>query len=385
MKNTSGKYGLCAIVEEQDCTGCSACMNVCPKGAITMEENPIGHILPFIHEYKCVDCNLCRKVCPSIDNLSLLNPIQKVYAAWARNKEEHASSTSGGVSAVASLNVILNGGGVYGCASLPGCQFEHVRINNLEDLQKIKGSKYVQSNIGMIFKSVKEDLKTGKKVLFTGTPCQIAGLKKYLCKDYSNLYTIDLVCHGVPSQKLLKEHIKYVGFSLYDIDRVSFREGGCLLALWKNGSCLYIKDDMHDLFYSGFYDSLFLRESCVNCKYSLSKRPGDLTMGDFRKLGREIPFSEKTDGNISLLTVNTKKGSVFLEEIKSNLYIYERSLGEAIKGNPQLCHPSVRKSNYQTFKRLYAKYGYGRACKQTMVMRLIKNFILSLMYKLRQQ
>ena len=380
---SNNKLGLCPIVEEKFCTGCSACMNICSKGAITMKENAIGHILPFVSQELCIDCGICSKVCPSIDNSDILNKIDHVYAAWARDVEEHNSSTSGGVSAVIARYIVQSGGVVYGCASLAGGKVEHIRIDSEEDLFKIKGSKYVQSEINFTYKAVKFDLKNRKKVLFTGAPCQVAGLKKFLMKDYENLYTMDLICHGVPSQKLLKDHISYLGFNLNDIDRISFREGGYYLALWEGRKAVYKQDDMHDLFYSGFNDSLFSRESCVNCKYTKIKRTGDITMADFHKLGVDVPFKLNTEGNVSLLTVNTRKGGELFDLVKDRFVIDKRTIEEAIKGNPQLTKPCIRKSDYNKFVRIYSQRGYEYACKRVMWLRLIKNQILSVMYRIK--
>lgn len=375
------KYGFMPIVSEEDCTGCSSCMNICNQKAITMRENTIGHLLPYIEESLCVDCGLCRKICPSLKQKGFFNPINKVYAAWAKDNKEHQTSTSGGVSAVFANFIIEKDGIVYGCGCLPGVKIEHIRISSKQDLNKIKGSKYVQSDINYIYKSVKKDLLEGKSVLFTGTPCQCAGLRSYLQRPYDNLFIIDIICHGVPSQKLLKDHIHYLGYNNTDIERVTFREGGYYLTLWRSGKVIYKKDDMHDLYYSGFNDSLFLRESCIHCKYSNVDRVGDITMGDFHKLGKLQPFEYKLQGNVSLITVNSNKGLLLLEEAKERFMLFERTLKEAILGNPQLQKPSVRKSNYNKFIRLYSRYGYERASKQTMIVRLIKNIVLSLMYK----
>lgn len=372
------KYGLCPIVSEKDCTGCSACMNICPKEAITMGENKVGHILPFIEKDKCIDCNLCRKICPSNHSQAFLKQMHKVFAAWAVDKDEHSSSSSGGVSAVLSRYFIENNGVVYGCASLPGGDVRHIRIDSLNDLNKIKGSKYVQSEIGFIYRSVREDLNNGLRVLFTGTPCQIAGLCSFLGKDYPNLYTADLVCHGVPSMRLLKDHIKHIGHELAEVDRISFREGGYYLKLWRDDRPIYSKDDMHDLYYSGFNDCLYMRESCTNCRYARKERCADITMADYHKLGIELPFEIETEGNVSLLSINTYKGNELMKYVEDRLRLFERPIEEAIKGNPRLQKPCVRKSNYSKFTKLYQRYGYAKAAKRVMMVRFLKNKILTL-------
>ncbi|MDD3416049.1 MAG: Coenzyme F420 hydrogenase/dehydrogenase, beta subunit C-terminal domain [Lachnospiraceae bacterium] len=380
----TSNLNVCSIVEEKDCTGCSACMNICNHAAIQMVENEIGHILPAIDTEKCVDCSLCKKVCPSLNNKGLFKPIVKTYAAWAKDSEEHKTSTSGGVSSVLSRYVIKAGGVVYGCTCQRGCIIEHIRVEKVEELWRLKGSKYVQSNINNSYRKAEQDLKNGRIVLFTGTPCQIAGFKSFLRKDYSNLYTADIVCHGVPSQRLLFDHVESLGFKTIDIENVCFREeAGYYLTLKIDNKIVYRKNDLHDLYYSGFNDSLFSRKSCITCKYAQSNRSSDITMGDFHKLGRTITFDVQLEGNVSLLTVNSERGATILEEVRADFQLYERTFDEALSGNPQLRMPSVRKGDYENFVSLYTKFGYKMAALWSLRLRLLKNIILTIIYKIK--
>ena len=183
-------------------------MNVCPKDAITLvEQDPLGHIYPLIDSTKCIDCHLCEKTCPANHPKDLHTPIA-AYAAVSRDYDDLMTSSSGGASSVMATAIIKQGGVVYGCVQENYRDIRHQRIHSLTDVHKLKGSKYVQSNINYIFKDVLADLKRGVPVLFSGTPCQIAGLRAYLRKDYENLYLVDLVCHGVPSQQLLQENVE---------------------------------------------------------------------------------------------------------------------------------------------------------------------------------
>lgn len=188
------------------CTGCAACFNACGKGAITMMEDACGYIHPRIDQYKCVDCNLCAKVCPVNAKVVLRYP-KDCYAATVKDDDELASCASGGIATELSRYVICKGGVVYGCTGKDIRNVRHIRIDKSEELDLLKGSKYVQSFIGGIYNNVKRDLHSGRLTLFVGTPCQVAGLLSFLRKDYSNLITADLVCHGTPSQKMLNDNI----------------------------------------------------------------------------------------------------------------------------------------------------------------------------------
>lgn len=187
------------IVESKFCTGCAACVNSCPNDALIMWENEVGHLFPAVDTNKCIECGLCERICPSINEISGKLP-NKTFASWAKDINEHNSSTSGGIAAVLSRHMIAKGGIVYGCVCNPGGLIFHQRIDKESELSKLKGSKYVQSEIGNAFRLVNEDLKRGKQVLFIGTPCQIAGLRNSVKKD-ENLVLVDLVCHGVPPPK----------------------------------------------------------------------------------------------------------------------------------------------------------------------------------------
>lgn len=349
------------------------------SSAICLKPNEIGHLFPYIDEEKCVGCGACQKDCPAFTNNFHPKHISIVYAAWARDIIEHTTSTSGGLASVLARSVISSGGVVYGCASLPKCEFKHIRISKEEDISLLKGSKYVQSYMGLTYRQVKKDLQSDIKVLFIGTPCQISGLLAFLQKDYDNLYTVDLVCHGVPSQQLLLDHINSIGINKEDVTKVSFRDpDGYYLTIWNGEKVLYKKDHLSDLYYSGFNDALFFRESCVNCKYAKPDRTGDITLGDFHGLGKDIPFTINSNGNISLLTINSHKGEQMLKDISSKIEYYTRTLDEAFKYNPQLRESSHRKANYSSFVKKYKEEGYIKAVNSTLFVRRLKNIILKI-------
>ena len=216
------------ICEKEKCTACAACMNICAHNAITMEAySSLGYVYPVIDASKCVDCGLCAKTCPANNPIGLHKPL-KAFAAISKNHDDLMTSASGGASSVLCQTILKRGGIVYGCVQRNYKDIAHRRISSYEDYTLMKGSKYVQSNIGYIYRDVKADLNNGKEVLFTGTPCQIAGLKAYLRKDYERLYLVDLVCHGVPSQKLLREDVESLLKDYPNADRskicVEFRQ-----------------------------------------------------------------------------------------------------------------------------------------------------------------
>ena len=195
------------ICDIEKCTGCSACLNCCPKDAIEMVEDTFGFLYPKTDNSRCIDCELCRKICPVNYHTPKTYPIE-TFAAYSVDPEDRLTSTSGGAASVFSRFVLSQNGVVYGCSGKNIEHVEHVRIDKQAELNQLKGSKYVQSETGLLFRKVKSDLKAGFLTLFIGTPCQVAGIKSFLGKEYNNLITVDLVCHGVPSQRLLDENIK---------------------------------------------------------------------------------------------------------------------------------------------------------------------------------
>ena len=198
------------VLPRVKCTGCHACYSVCPRNAITMEMDEEGFLYPRIDQNKCINCSLCRGACPvlSIDTVEMENPIKTCYAACAKNRDERRTSSSGGVFSAIARQVINEGGFVCGALFDEQLTLQHKVIQTESGLMRIKGSKYIQSKIGDSFITIKELLSSGRKVLFCGTPCQVAGLKSFLKSDPDNLLTIDLICHGVPSPGLFNKYLQ---------------------------------------------------------------------------------------------------------------------------------------------------------------------------------
>lgn len=368
------------ICELKDCTGCAACKNICPKQCIEMKENEIGHLYPKIDEEKCIKCERCKKIC-SNRKLYIKYKAEKVYASWSKNSIERRESTSGGIANVISRYILENKGIVYGSAMNDGV-IRHIRISNLEELHKIQGTKYVESWIEKIYKQVQIDLEDNKIVLFIGTPCQCAGIRAYLGKEYKHLYVIDLICTGVPPQKLLWEHLN---FERKKIEKIRFRdEIGTRLTVISDNKILYQNPVWKDYFLMGFSKHLYLRESCYNCQFSAQKRVSDITLGDFWGLGRKTTFSGDIKDGVSAVFINNLKGMELFDYIKKVIFAEKRELEEAIKGNPRYYSPSNRHKNSTVFKTLYKEKGFDGALKSSLKKERIKYKLFSIKYNMKQ-
>lgn len=363
----------------EKCTGCSACFNACHHHAIKMTEDLYGHVHPVIDVHKCVGCNLCEKSCPVINKPILLYP-RSCFAMALPAENDLALSASGGAATALMRQTVNENGVVYGCSGEDIFHVRHVRVENLRDIEKLRGSKYVQSEIGLIYKDVLADLKSERLVFFVGTPCQVAGLKTFLRKDYPNLVTADLVCHGVPSQKMLTENI---GYYTNEIDgkkiNVAFRRKSVHRdARTKLNSCRieygwYFQHQPYSSLARKFYDDSYVfaflqcltfRESCYTCRYSTSARCSDVTLADFWGLGNDTQF-EKGKG-VSLCLVNSAKGQRIVESLADAAKVVERDVVEAIMGNGQLQCPSMKNKHHEEFRYLYPKVGLKESVKRIL-------------------
>lgn len=356
------------ICDTEKCYGCCACYNICPANAVSMSEDNWGNIIPLINQEKCIDCGMCQKVCPAINASDFKKP-KHTFAAISKNDDIYSTTTSGGVATAMSKFVLENGGIVYGAAFVNNTsELKHVRVDSLDELENLKGSKYVQSKVGLSFRQVKADLIDRRFVIFIGTPCQIDGLINYLEKDYTNLITVNLICHGVPSNKLLTEHIEsLVKNNSADDLSVSFRgENSFKLILTVDDEKIYESPFNEDNYFLGFMRKLFYRECCYSCKYAQQNRVGDFTIGDFWGFDKRKPFPAETNDGLSVILVNTDKGKNFFDKVSNELIYQQRNLQEAVDGNPQLKHPSTKNHNFEKFRRLYIKYGFEKAAKKTL-------------------
>ncbi len=341
--------------KKAECCGCNACAEICPKHCIRMTEDAKGFLYPKVDSAICIECGACEKVCPlNTSNISLKIPL-KAFAALNKNRQEHLASSSGGAAYILSSYILDKGGVVYGCTS-DGIDVRHIRVENHSDLSKLQGSKYVQSNVCGLFKDVKNDLKSGKPVLFIGTPCQVAGLKNYIKHIPEHLYLVDLICHGVPSKKMLHDHVKHVAKG-QKIKHISFRKGNDYrlsiqtvnfsyeVSLWET--------PYKDLYLKGFIEGMISRPSCYKCPFACPTRVSDITIGDFWGLKNAELLPEETRDGVSLLLPMTDKGLNLVQAVESNFHIIERSVDEAVDGNTQLRYPSLQGHRSHLFNILY--------------------------------
>lgn len=360
------------ICPKDKCSGCAACFNACGKDAITMTEDACGYIHPHIDRNLCVECGLCAKVCPVNSKVALNYPVD-CYAATVKDDAELASCASGGMATELSRWVIDKGGVVYGCTGKDIRNVHHVRIDKAEELGLLKGSKYVQSLIGGIYKELRCDLQSGRQVLFIGTPCQVAGLQGFLRqKDYPNLITADLICHGVPSQKMLNDNIALYCGEDEDISvwfRQKERSSSKCDAPWRIAfGWFYQTSQMRaprgvkyykDPYMFGFLAPLTFRSSCYTCRYANISRCSDFTLGDFWGLGRDAGFVNGK--GVSAVLVNTDKAASVWAEVAKRCVCVRRDVVEAQKGNGQLQVPSRRHRNYNKFISLYPNTSFKHA------------------------
>lgn len=336
-------------IDFEHCTGCEACIQICPQKCISTQQGEFDFLYPVVDEDRCIDCHLCEKVCPIDKDVSAPED-QKAYAAVNKDKKVLVNSTSGAAFSALSDHVLGQNGVVYGCA-MDGMKVHHVRIDNLRNLKRLRGSKYVQSRIGNVFKEAEADLQEGRKVLFSGTPCQIAGLKYYLRKEYENLITVDIVCHGVGSQAYFDKFLDSLNQTDRKVKEVRFRSkkytgwscsSGELITENQDGE----KKSSPFYYHRNYYYRFFLagdiyRKSCYSCKYANLNRVSDITLGDFWGVERlKLPLD--TYYGCSLVIVNSQKGADFFNAV-GELNSVPVKIEDAIRDNAQLTHPSELK------------------------------------------
>ncbi len=355
------------------CCGCGACSSVCPQNAITMKMDENGYCYPVIDSGSCVECSACKTVC-NFQNGSLGQTVLATYAAISKDSSIREVSSSGGVFAALAQAILDSHGIIYGCAYVRNgscLDAVHIRVDKSEDISKIQGTKYVQSDTSMVYSKVKEDLTNGKVVLFTGTPCQVDGLGGFLHnKKYENLYTLDILCHGVPSKGLFQDYIRYLERSKKaTISELKFRDkkygwgAKGSIDFYKNGQTTHIRLTPHDSsYYRMFLDAAFFRENCYSCKYASTHRVGDITIGDFWGFSEEHPdivSQWNVSKGVSCLMINSEKGKELIEKYGNRIIIERSDVTKVIKHNSILSHPCKNNKDREEARRLYREYGYA--------------------------
>lgn len=343
METNSHIATLCGT---EKCTACSACYSICPKGAIKMVENERGELHPTIDANLCIGCGLCEKACPENGmSATARNGKPQIFACWLKDSATRKSSTSGGAAFAISSAIIAKGGHVWGAAYGDNLSINYTEANTLDELKRLQRSKYAQCHVGEAFKTIKAELDNGDTVLFAGTGCHVKGLRSFLKKEYPNLYTLDLVCHGVPGQGVFRKYKesveKKVGDAMTDfVPRPKGPNGHeinyCSVATFKNKG-EHKLERIGNSYFVGFQNNLFLRSACHNCQANGEERYSDFTVADFWGLGKVKPFNkhkERTLG-ISMLALNTEKAKEIFELFKDQMEYEERSYKEASFTNTQ--------------------------------------------------
>ncbi|MBR5318648.1 MAG: polysaccharide pyruvyl transferase family protein [Peptococcaceae bacterium] len=358
--------GTIREIRHEECTGCGACYNKCPHNAIRMEYDSEGFLFPVIDDTLCVDCGLCLQSCavknPQYNNNS--NP--ECYAMWA-DDEIRMVSSSGGMFTVLANYVLEKDGYVCGAAYTDDyTAVEHIVISDKNDLPRLRGSKYVQSNTKRVYSEIKTLLDENKLVLFSGCPCQVAGIYAYLGKDYDNLYTADLVCHGVPSQKAFKKFVQEKIEANGPIKYMNFRDksfgGWNVSTVIKHENEKSYKLKRNECYWlNSFLKLISIRKSCGKCKFATIPRQGDFTLADFWDVNRLTPEYDDKKGT-SLVLVNNEKAFSLVPEIIEQTKLFEKSsLEHAKKYNSQLHSSSLLNNRRQRFFDLLDIYDFDKA------------------------
>lgn len=381
------------IENKSNCCGCMACVQICHKQCISMLEDNEGFLYPEVDETICVNCHLCEQVCPVINQTTERLPI-KVYAAINRSQNTLKYSSSGGIFTLLAEKILAANGIVFGVTFDDKWEVCHTYIDSIEDIEKFRGSKYVQSRIGTAYVDAEKFLKEKRKVLFTGTPCQIAGLKKYLRKEYENLYCVDVICHGVPSPGIwrsyldtLQEKSKITSISFRDktdgwrrysfvlkgvsSPTISSKENllqpfvkerdkcGC------NSPSILLREHVGDnLFMRGFLNNLYLRPSCYDCPSRTGKSDSDILLGDFWGILRCHPEFYNPEG-VSLVLTYSEKGDRFFKAL--DCIQINATYDEALDCNINIEKNESRPNNRDCFFEAYSKRGISiidKYCRQ---------------------
>ena len=343
----------------EKCCGCEGCREICPKSAIKSTEDTDGFIIPEVNLDLCVECGLCEKVCPMSNADKITSSTEgTAYAAVNKNGTELSQSSSGGVFSLIADYVLNKGGFISGAAFDSTLNLCHIVTNHSDDMQNLRGSKYLQSRMENTYTDIKSILNTGKLVYFVGTGCQVAGLKLFLRKDYENLITSDILCHGVPPQSVFNEMIKAVE-SKYNgkIKKYSFRDK----SVWgwscsSSSSNIEIRsklkylgnEPLQQAYFNAFIKADNYRESCYVCPYAQSRRAGDITLGDFWGVEKYIPIKDIRKG-VSAILVNTPKGHQLINKIKNNLNLFPASIRDIEHINRTLVEPTPRPAERELF------------------------------------
>lgn len=354
------------ITDKAKCTGCSACINICPKNAITFESDFAGYVYPKVNSANCVDCSLCEKVCPILNLVDVEKNYEepKVKAAWNLDESIRINSTSGGVFSALADKFIDDGGFVVGATYTDTLEIKHTIICSKSEIKSLRQSKYAQSDLGDIFKQIKDILNADKKLMFCGSPCQVAGLKNYLGKDYDNLLLVDFICRGIISQKIYRNYLESVErHTNSSITKVHFKNKdfgwnrfSTKLSL-ENGD-FYHKDRYTDEYMIGYLKyNLYLRPCCHDCRFKTLPRISDISLGDFWGIGNS---DKKLDNDMgtSVVLINSGKGEKAFSMLDEMLFSTDSTIEQVTKGNACLLNIAPRGEYSDYFYKNFEKFDF---------------------------
>lgn len=374
------------IEDKSSCSGCSACYSICPKDAISMKEDTLGFKYPDVNLEKCIDCDLCVRVCAFNDSYQTPNNFDapKLFAARQTDISEVEKSRSGGIFAALSDIILDNGGVIYGAGYDSSFRVIHKRADSKVKRDEFRGSKYVQSDMGDIFRQVEKDLKSGLQVLFSGTPCQTAGLASYLRLhkiDMTNIFICDIVCHGVPAPAIWKDYIAFIEKKeKKKVIAVNFRDKQRFG--WSAHKESFRLDDTYTYTYTyTFYKHIMFRHSCGVCHYTNFRRTGDITLADFWGWQNTDSEINADDKGVSLIFVNTPKGEKLFSDISDRIRKTPTVIEKCLQ--PNLQHPSKIHPKRMQFEADYPKLGFEKLmCKYALMgWRFnLNNFILKIQH-----
>lgn len=373
-------------IVQNKCTACRACEQICPKNAITMIEDEEGFLYPKIDNNLCINCGLCIKKCHTLEKYQ--SNYKKIYGVKPIDTKCAKNSTSGGIAYILSKSIIDSNGVVYGAIYDNEFNVKHVCVDNLEELQKLRGSKYVASDTQFTFSDVKEKLQNGINVLYIGTACQIAGLNKFLNEKYDNLLTVDIVCHGVPSNKLFKKYIDYlekkyhrklVSYEFRNKDKKNWGNGYCAKAVFEKKEKKYINADF-DYYYYNFLKGSIFRECCYECRYAnINNRSADITIADCWGIEKSHPKFYDKNG-VSLLIINNSHAEKYFKNIRKKVNCVELEEKMVVKYNLNLLtqtkRPEIRNNIYKNIDIFESREFFEKNFKKNINMKSIIKSLL---------
>lgn len=384
--------------DDKNCCSCRACELICPEKCIVLK-NERGHFYPYINKNECISCGLCEKVCQYNEKNMKDSPLPYVYSVWHKNQEIVKKSSSGGVfSAIANYG-IENQYRIYAAKYDENMNVVIDSADSVETIMECRGAKYVKSDVCDTYECVKKDLQNGLKVIYFGSPCQVGGLKKFLNKEYENLIFVDIICHGMPTQKLFKEYIGYLEnqfksniknfYFRYKVDSVMPN----IKAEFKNGKTFL--EPAGKNMYMKLYNSMYgLMPACTNCLYTDIRRGSDLTIGDFWNL-QNIDKNRVNSWGTSIVLGNSSKGIELLKKLEEAgmISLYRASIEEALNSNPQLSRSSLNNPLNGLFMKLLGKISFKKLYILFVVIgnrimipyRVIRKLIILSHHKMRNQ